>query len=234
MAATVKMNSKPRKTLQDFPRFSVSQVSRGETNSQGFTTFELRGEFDRIIQRQGEITWFWLLVGERAAVWAQWKSVGPGTAATVVAHEKTMPEIAGKTLYYLSPYWQAFHIWMALDEQWGWQRELFQAVDAVAEAYLANDVSIVDGREVKTWAKLSRADKRGHTERYVPLLDDTSDSGTTQQFVPGGWDHEHCELCQGHIEHGNYGYKDPDDRWMCETCYDKYVKPRDLSFVDDL
>lgn len=228
------MNSKPRKTLEDFPKFSVSQLTRVGTDSQGFTRFELNGEFDRPIQPQGEITWFWLLTDDHAAVCAQWKSVGPGTAATVVADEKEMPEIVGKTLYYLSPAWDARDIWMVLDEHWGWQRVLFKSVDAVAERHEATDVSIVDGREVKTWTKLSRADKRGSTERYAPMPDGTLASGTAPQLVPGGWDHEHCQLCRRHINNGDFGYRDEDDHWLCENCYDKYVKPRDLSFVDDL
>lgn len=228
------MGVKPKKTLEDFPKFFLSQVTRGETDPEGFTAFELSGEFDRIIQRQGEITWFWLLIGERAAVCPQWKSLGPGTAATVIAREREMPETDGKTLYYLSSAWDPYQIRMVLDEEWGWQRVLFQAVDAIAETHHANDVSIVDGREVKTWTKLSRADNHGHTERYAPAQDDASDSSSAQKLVPGGWDHEHCELCRGHIDHGDFGYRDNDERWICERCYDRYVKSHDLSFVDDL
>jgi hypothetical protein len=228
------MNSKNQKTLEDFPKFRVSRVTRGETDPQGFTTFELDGEFDRSVGRVGEITWFWLLIGDRLAVCAQWKSSGEDSChPTLVVHEKALPEIVGKTLYYLSPAWQAFHIWMVLDEKWGWAHVRFQAVDAVAEAFLAKDVSIVDGREVKTWTKLKRADKRGFVERYAPAAEQTL-SEAEPHVVPGGWDHEHCELCRRHINPGDFGYRDRDERWMCETCYNKYVMRRDLSFVDEL
>jgi hypothetical protein len=229
------MDLEDRKTLEDFPKFRMSRVTRGEIDPQGFTTFELDGEFDRIVGRVGEITWFWLLIGERAAVCAQWKSRSEDTpAATLVAHEKELPEIGGKTLYYLSPAWEPFNIWMVLDEEWGWEHVCFQAVDAVAETYQANDVSIVDGREVKTWTKLQRADKRTFTERYAPAADGLSLSGAEPRVVPGGWDHEHCQLCRDHIDHGDFGYRDRDELWMCENCYNKYVKRRDLSFVDEL
>jgi len=229
------MNPENRKTLEDFPKFRVSRVTRGETDPHGFTTFELDGEFDRIVGRVGEITWFWLLIGNRLAVCAQWKSLGEDTSTpTLVAHEKELPEIVGKTLYYLSPAWQAFNIWMVLDEKWGWEHVRFQTVDAVAEAFQANEVSIVDGREVKTWTKLERADNRGFTERYAPAAEQTSPSRAEPHVVPGGWDHEHCELCRGHIDNGDNGYRDRDERWMCENCYNKYVKRRDLSFVDEL
>ena len=163
----------------------------------------------------------------------QWKSVGPGAAATVVADEKEMPEISGKTLYYLSPGWDPHHIWMVLDEDWGWQRVLFQTVDAVAERYEASDISIIDGQEVKTWTKLSRADKRGSTERYAPA-NDALPSSSTPQSVPGGWNHEYCQFCRRHINNGDFGYRDGDDQWLCQNCYDKYVTGRDLSFVEDL
>lgn len=229
------MNPKARKTLEDFPKFSVSQVTCGATNARGFTRFELNGEFDRTIERRGEINWFWLLIGERATVCVQWEHFDEGRrAATIVADEKERPDIAGKTLYYLSPAWEAYHVWMVLDEEWGWQRVLFQSVDAVAETFEANDVSIVDGREVKTWTKLIRADKHTGTERYAPELADGPTSGAAPRLMPGGWDHEHCQLCRAHIDDGDFGYRDRDDLWTCESCYEKYVKTHDLSFVDDL
>lgn len=223
------------KTLEDFPTFRLSRLSRGETDPDGFTTFELEGEFDRVIKPVGEITWFWLLIGEREAVCAQWKSFADDTRiATLIVYKKELPEMVGKTLYYLSPGWDARNVWMVLDEQWGWERVRFQAVDAVAENYESNDVSIVDGRDVKTWTKLQRADKRTSTERYAPAAEQTSLSHGEQQVIPGGWDHEHCQLCRGHFDHGDFGYRDGDELWMCESCYDKYAKPHDLSFVDEL
>jgi hypothetical protein len=228
------MNRENRKTLEDFPKFHVSRVTRGETDPQGFTAFELDGEFDRGVGGVGEVTWFWLLIGERLAVCAQWKSLNEdGRSATLVTHEKELPDIFGKTLYYLSPFWQAFNIWMVLDEKWGWKHVRFQAIDAVAEAYQADVVSIVDGREVKTWTKLQRAHNRGHTKRYAPAAEQTSMTRAEKHVVPGGWDHEHCELCRGHIDDGDFGYRDPDDRWMCKNCYNRYVKRRDLSFVHE-
>jgi hypothetical protein len=226
---------KTPKTLADLPHFRVLGVVRGETDPDGFTAFELEGEFDRIIERQGEITWFWLLSDQRSAICVQWKSEDDESLkAVVVAHEKKLPEVLGKTLYYLSPGWDPKNIWMVTDDQWGWESARLQAVDAVAETYAAKDISIVDGREVKTWTKLTRADGRGSVERYGPSEDKSSGSGTHTKIIPGGWDHEHCQLCRKHIDDGDYGYRDRDDHWMCVSCYDSYVRPRDVSFVDDL
>ena len=230
------MTLKKPKTLSDFPTFTVTAVRRGETSLNGYTEFELQGTFERLNQiARSECTWFWLLIGEHDCLCAQIKSQNEGTGAAVVTCDREeMPNILGEKLFYLSPYWQAYNVWMVLDPSWGWELLQFQTVDAVAEGYEAPDVSIVDGREVRKWTKLERADKRGHTSRHYPAQEQSSSADSTPQFVSGGWDHEHCDLCKAHINPGNYGYRDPDDRWMCESCYEKYVKPRDLSFVDEL
>ncbi|MEZ5962501.1 MAG: hypothetical protein R3F56_01525 [Planctomycetota bacterium] len=48
----------------------------------------------------------------------------------------------------------------------------------------------------------------------------------TASTVPGGWDHEHCELCRGKIDTGTVGaYCDSDtDDWLCGPCYDAYIR----------
>jgi hypothetical protein len=218
-------------TLEDFPKFTLTRLSRGKIDLDGFTEFELEGEFNRAIERVGEITWFWLLVGDRHAVCAQWRTLDEGTrAATLVVRERKLPAMEGKALYYLSPVWNAEHIWMVLDEQWGWKQVRFQAVDAIAETYEANEASLVDGREIRTWTKLRRADKHTFTERYAPAAEQVPPSGR-EQVIPGGWNHEHCQLCRGHIDHGDLGYRDRAEQWICESCYERYVKTRDLSFV---
>lgn len=228
------MNSRSRRTLEDFPKFSVSQLICLGTDEQGDKRFELNGEFDRVIESEMGISWFWLLTDDRAALCVQWKAVGPGTAATIVAVEKEMPEMTGKTLYYLSPAWDPSHIWMVLDDHHVWKRAPVRVSDAIAETFTSTDLSIVDGREVKTWTILSGADRHEPAEQCPPTLDRTSVSDSAVQNAPDGWDHEHCELCYKHINTGDFGYQDKDDQWLCEKCYNEYVKPRDLSFVDDL
>ena len=50
----------------------------------------------------------------------------------------------------------------------------------------------------------------------------------------GGWDHEHCELCNAHIGGTSdpHGYVDPEEHWLCPPCYQRYAVARDLAFVD--
>jgi hypothetical protein len=46
---------------------------------------------------------------------------------------------------------------------------------------------------------------------------------------PGGWDHEHCIVCEVTISDKSethwYGYRDEDDHWLCEACYAQHVGP---------
>jgi hypothetical protein len=227
------MERKQGWTLEDFPKFTVLQVSQLGTDPEGSSRFEIEGEFDRPVEQQGEITWFWLLIGERNAVCAQWASLENGTSATVTIDEKELPDISGKPLRYLSPAWNPYQIWMVIDKEWGWERVQFRAVDAVAETFGAKEISMVDGREVTTWTRLRRADKQGNTERYEPDAQISGPRGGPR-IVAGGWDHEHCDLCHSHIDDGNFGYRDSDNTWLCEACHKKYVEQHNLPFVDDL
>ncbi len=222
------------KTLEDFPKFLVTAVRRGATSDDGYTQFEIDGSFDRVIKTVSP-HWFWLLFGERGSLCASLESLVKETnAATLTCELKDEPEILGLRLAYLSPHWRAFNVWMVCDPSWGWQKKQFHSVDAIAEEYKAKDISIVDGREVKTWTKLVPAQSQGGESRHYPASDQGSGLDTRSRLVPSGWDHEHCELCNTHIDAEDFGYCDPGERWMCEKCYERYVVPCDLScFVED-
>jgi hypothetical protein len=230
------MDIRKPKTLEEFPKFIVAAVRRGETSASGYTTFELDGQFDRVTMiQQVDPSWFWLLIGQNDCLCASLKLLDRETkAAILTCDEKEEPNVVGEALAYLSPYWQAFNVWMVLDPNWGWKKIRFSGVDATATDYEANDISIVDGREVKMWTKLEPAHKTGGESRHYPADDQTSPPRSETRPVPGGWDHEHCALCKNHINAGDSGYCDPAQRWMCENCYQRYVIPRDLAFVDEL
>src|SRR4029077_19282236 len=228
------------KRLEDFPRFAVTAMRKHPPDAKGYTHFELDGRFDRLIDGIGD-RWFWLLIGEKDCFTAQVKLLDQKAlfdqetlVATLVGCEEEIPNMVGMTLFYLSSRWQCFHIWMVLYPKWRWERVLFQASDAVAEDFDSKDVSIIGGREVKRWTKLQRADKKGHQTRSYPAYDQAPGSGDAPKVIPGAWDHEHCELCGGHIDPGGVGYRDPNARWVCVDCHKKYVEPHDLSFVDEL
>jgi hypothetical protein len=228
------MEIRKPKTLEDFPKFVVIAVRRGPTAESGYTHFEVDGRFDYTIESTGP-QWFWLLFGKRGCLCAGVQSLDKETKAAILTFEATEePDIVGDTLAYLSPYWQAFHVWMVLDPNWGWEKRRFLEADAIAQDFEAKDVSIIEGREVKVWTKLTRADPQGSLSHHYPSKDPSSTQIGETRLVPSGWDHEHCELCRSHIDVGMFGYCDPDERWMCEKCYARYVMCRDLAFVDEL
>jgi hypothetical protein len=212
----------------------VTAVHRGPTSDAGYTRFELEGSFDRVI-KNADTPWFWLLFGERGYLTASVKWLNEKTkAAILTCDEKEEPKIAGQRLAYLSPYWQAFNVWMVLDPNWGWTHMPFQGGDAVATDYESKDISIVDGREIRVWTRFEPVEGGGGQSRHYPAADQTLPPASEARLVPSGWGHEHCELCKAHIGAGQFGYRDPGERWICEKCYERYVKPRDLAFVDEL
>lgn len=224
------------KTLEDFPKLFVTAVRRGPPGDGVYTGFELEGHFDQHINVTTDgPQWFWLLFGKRGCICASVQSLHKDTKAAVLTFEATEePDVVGQTLAYLSPYWQAYNVWMVLDPEWGWEKKKFLGMDAIAEEFQSKDASMIEGREVRVWTKLSPANvQRGHSRHY-PATDQTSTPGSNVRLVPSGWDHEHCELCNSHIDMGTFGHCDSDDRWMCENCYSRYVVPHDLAFVDEL
>jgi hypothetical protein len=223
------------KTLEDFPKLVVTALRRGQTSGEGYTSFELEGRFHHHINVPTDgPQWFWLLFGKRGSLCASVQSLDEDTKSAVLTFEaKEEPDVVGQTLAYLSPYWQAYNVWMVLDPAWGWEKKKFAGIDAIAEDFESKDTSIVDGREVKFWTKLSPANQRGQSRHY-PSVDQASTPENKVHVVPLGWDHEHCELCNSHIDIGMFGYRDETGCWMCENCYSRYVVPHDLAFVDEL
>ena len=234
-------NSKP-KTLGDFPKFVVTTVRSGAKSEAGYTSFELEGVFDRALERRFEKIiegtgprWFWLLFGERGCLCPMLTSLDKVTnTAILTCQEKEEPRVVGLSLAYLSSYWQAFHVWMVQDPNWGWKRKQFQGTDAVAEDYEAKDVSIVGGREVRVWTKLEPTGVSKGQSRHYPATDQALPVRAGTRLVPSGWGHDHCVLCNEHIDTGMFGYCDSGERWMCEKCDERFVTRRDLAFVDEV
>lgn len=221
------------KTLKDFPQFNVSAVRRGEISAKGFTNFELEGQFDRNpISDQGN--WFYLLSdGKGLCVSIQSFDRETGKAVFTSDTEDELP-IAGQSLTYLRSAWQPYKIWMILGHAGAWTRKPFSGEDAVAEDYDSGETSMVDGREVRVWTKVEPAAGSKGVTRYYPATDQTLPPSTERRPVSGAWDHEHCGLCNIHIDAGDIGYSNPDENWLCEKCYERYAVPRDLAFIDEL
>jgi hypothetical protein len=109
------MDAPKPKTIEDLPQFIVTGMRRGETGETGYAHFELDGSFDRITETM-DGHWFWLLYGERECICASLESLDKkSNVALLTCEEETEPQILGQRLACLSPYWQAFHIWMVSD-----------------------------------------------------------------------------------------------------------------------
>lgn len=134
-----------------------------------------------------------------------------GTAVfTAITENLHAAVVVGSTFPIYNDYWFG-RIHLVLDRRIQWARKQFIAPDA-----------FVQEAPTPGWRQ-SRAAEPGDEGR------------ADGQIVPGGWDHEHCEICWRHIGSGGDadGYVTGDDQWVCTYCYSRYVERRDLSFVPD-
>ena len=186
------------KTLDDFPKFVVNDVRLVAATEAEYQSFEMEGSFDPILEPRFEemmkrtgVQWFWLLFGERGCLTPMLKSLDKERRTAILTCEaKEEPRVIGSALAFLSPYWQPFHVWMVLDSGWVWEKRQFQTTDAVAEDYKAQGVSYVEGREVKIWTKLQRAEISTEQSPHSPASDEESPVPYSTRLVVGGWDHE--------------------------------------------
>jgi hypothetical protein len=118
--------------------------------------------------------------------------------------------VVGSTFPIYNSYWFG-RIDLVLDAGIQWRRKQFVAPDA-----------FVQDAPTPGWRQ----------SRAAELGDESRADG---QIVPGGWDHEHCEICWRHIGSGGdpEGYVTGNDEWVCTSCYSRYVERHDLSFVPD-
>lgn len=226
-----------RKTIDDLPHFCVSAVVQGQTRETGDIDFELSGGFDKLdgvsagrcclllpgkdvlTALTGDLTF--LDLNDRTAVYRAW--------------DKSVPEVAGVNLAYLASPWEPHHVWMVIERRWRWSRTLYRAADVTSRKIRKDDISIVDGQEVREWVEIRKAGKQAGLSRYYPVFPDgriNLPPAGADGVIQGGWDHEHCELCDRHIDAGKYGYLDLGEHWVCEACYNEYVANHDLSFIN--
>jgi hypothetical protein len=207
------MSSTRLKQLEDLPQFLVRTIKQDEVGPDGYIHFELTGTFDSLAGvREGRC---WLLLPCKQSLIGNLASLDPKTNTAVYQTlEKVVPSVQGFKLPYLDGYWQAHHIWMVMDASYPWRESIFNAADAV--------FFTCEGSDGRTLRGLRRAKPE---DVHNPEL----------QIVQNGWDHEHCELCNQHINNpGDTCYCGETRYWVCRDCYQKYVRPHDLSFMDGI
>jgi hypothetical protein len=156
----------------------------------------------------------WLLLSNEQSYYGELSSFdSENNTGKFRTHVEGSPVFEGRTFYYLSAYWQAYHVWMVADESRLWEELIFRASDAVSFTR--------EGRDGKMLRGLRKAKPE---DSQNPEL----------QMVQNGWDHEHCELCNAHIDPGDSCYRDAEGAWVCQRCFRHYVQPHDLSFIDGI
>ena len=178
-------------------------VERIETTAQAV---RVHGRFDRLdgVCESGK---FRLRRGEY--IWAD-LMIDDRSAGTVVVTNAIDPDVAklrlGERYTWFHDHWDAPLVEAIADDTTSWQQFEFKATDA---QYFRLAGSI------------------GWQPTGTPL----SEGAVPLEVKPGGWDHEHCDLCGTHIDTRNpLGYTDAEGHFLCSPCYDSYGANHDLSF----
>ena len=188
------------KTLEDLPKFTVHSM---EADGEHVL---LEGLFDRI-------------EGVRVDGWDYLYSFGPPYLAAEVASFDSQSKQAayrvfrehasakngpGSVLYWLYAYWKHEVVDAVLDLQHVWAPLKFVAQDAYSRHWGS-------GRALSPVSQGPPA-----AAEYVRIND--------------GWNHEHCGICNGHIDPGDEYYQ-RERVFICQTCFEKFVRTHDLSFL---
>lgn len=190
-------------TLADLPAFRVASIDDVSPDPQ------LLGEFTHLNSvREGRS---WLYAGNESSLIGDLVRLDTRTrqAAFVAPFWSRESEIqVGSAVPWADGYWQAYHVTMIVDASATWRRVEF--LSSAAQHFMLGNAHWWG----KAGAKLPEGARATHIE-------------------PGGWDHEHCELCNKHIgKHGDpFGYPDRDNHWLCVECHLRYAQPRSLEFA---
>jgi hypothetical protein len=188
--------------LSGLPQFTVDARRQGEDG------VVLTGHFSHLRGVRNDGGWLYrtdapAIVGSLSRVPA-----APGEPVEFRSPDDDMAAglAAGETYPWVDHYWQAYHVTMILAGRWEPRRFVAEA------AHYFRQGGVVG------WQPVGGAIPEG-----------AEDLGVRE----GAWDHEHCELCNAHIGGPGDpdGYVDPDERWLCRACYERYAVPRDVSFA---
>jgi hypothetical protein len=166
----------------------------------------IHGRFDRLDGvREGGC--FRLARGDY--VWANLE-IRDRHSGTVTITDERDPDIArlrvGERYIWLRDYWQAPFVEAIADESTAWRRFTFQPSDAQY---------FIEGGYVG-WHKVGSPLREG---------------AIATEVRPGGWDHEHCDLCDKHIDVENpVAFTDDQGHFLCSECYERYGVSHDVSF----
>jgi hypothetical protein len=174
-------------SLADLPAFRVASIDDVSPDPL------LIGEFTHLTSvREGRS---WLYAGNEFSLIGDVVELNPQTRhATFVAPfwSRGSPIQVGSLVPWVGGYWQAYHVTMIIDPSAAWRRVEFAA--SAAQHFFLGDAH--------GWGKVGV---------------DLPEGARATHIEPGGWDHEHCELCDKHIgKNGeSLGYVDMEEHWLC-------------------
>ena len=151
----------------------------------------------------------------------------------------------GAILPWLDGHWQARDLAFMLDATRQWRRVKYEARDAVvfanptlrcAQCGWTGHIETRLDRCPKCSSVLTETEIFGNQEAAFPL-------GAGSRLVEtrvGFWDHDHCLICDVAIGRSvPFGYRESSFAdgpnsigiWLCEECFDRYLRCGDFSFL---
>lgn len=157
-------------------------------------------------------SWCALLGKDRNCLYGNWLQENRSDGK--VAFETTNDPLsvtAGARL----PFAGDIHAWAAILIEDGlsvWEEHVFVPRDAIATHFTGHD---------------------GNAWRGLRPVASDEQPAPDAEIVESGWDHEHCLICNGHIDPGDrfFQHKTEDNYFLCTTCYENHAKTGDLSFL---
>jgi hypothetical protein len=225
--------------LEILPRFQVQVINRG------IEAALITGTFSRVegitVDARG-----WLFVSESESSIADVVTLQGQLAGLDVPNWSMTEHVrVGATLPWLDSRWQARDVAFLLDRAKEWQRVKYQATDAVVFAKKVLRCARCGwtgnpGAQLHVCPKCSNDLKDGeifgNQEAAFPLDPDARFVETRSGF----WDHEHCLICDVAIgSEALWGYREASFAggpnsvgiWLCERCFDRYLKAGDFRFL---
>jgi hypothetical protein len=231
------MASDPR--LEILPQFQIRAVNRGTENAL------VTGSFSRqegiAVDDRG-----WLFVSETESSIADIVALDSDASCLDVPNWSMSEHVhEGAVLPWLDSRWQARDLAFLLDDTREWQRVEYRATDAIVFAKKTlkctqcgwtGSVTATNSRACpKCASQLDEVEIFGNQEAVFRLDADARFIETR----PGFWNHDHCLICDLAIgRDASWGYRESSFAdgpnsvgiWLCEQCFDRYLK-RDFSFL---
>lgn len=112
------------------------------------------------------------------------------------------------------PYAGSLDAWAAIlieDGPSAWHEFTFEAKDVITTRFV---------------------DENGQAWRSLTEFKEGQSVEAEAEIVSDGWDHEHCKICNAHIDPGDHFYRHQSaNEFLCVGCYGKHAAKDDLSFL---